>query len=104
MVIGSYNHSRERGRELRERDHKEGGEPSRSEEDNHRPQLPHALCERSATTSQGSSLDLKYCISRHLLFILAFSKYLLSPFLGPGTFLGARSRKCLLPSWDFISV
>lgn len=37
MVIGSYNHSRKGGRELRERDHKEGGEPSRSEEDNHRP-------------------------------------------------------------------
>lgn len=63
MVIGSYNHSREGGRELRKRDHKEGGEPNRSEEDNHRLQLSHALCECSATTSQGSSLDLKYCIS-----------------------------------------
>lgn len=46
-------------------------------------------------------MGLKHCIIRHLLFIHAFSKYLLSPFLGPGTFLGARSRKCL-PSWDFI--
>ena len=59
------------------------------------------LYEYSPTISQGSSLDLKSCIVRHLLFIHSFSKYLLSPFLGPSTFLGARSRK-RLPSWDFI--
>lgn len=66
-------------------------------------QLPHALCEYSAATSQGSSLGLKHCIIRHLLFVHAFSKYLVSPFLGPGTFLGARGRKCL-PLWVFIPV